>query len=1151
MYRRMSVMVAVAVMATVLTAPGATADERAADDPDAPPNAAEGSSAAAQAATTGERVEIESATDERSQVFAEPDGSFTLEQSAVPERVRTPGGWVPIDTTLETSGDGTVRPKAVSADVVFSGGGEVPMARVGLGSKAVELDWPGELPAPELDEDRATYADVLPGVDLVLTAGTDGFSQVLVVHTREAAENPELAELELALGTTGVRMDADEAGNLEALGENGGESVFTASSPAMWDSSGDDIPEEELNNRAATGARTALLQARTTPTSIKLVPDHAMLTDPKTEYPVYIDPSVSVSRKAWAYVDKKYPSTVYYNRSDKDTGVGYEPQYGHTKRAFWRFSVFERTKKPTTTIQSATLRAEVTHAFGCTNATFTLWRTYALSSKTTWNKQPGKMTKQDTVNVDKGRPACGGKGVEFDATQAYRAAAQAGHQSVTYGLYGNERVSGSNWDWRRFAKNPKLVVRFNNKPEQPSTAKMSDSHGGVCSTDPKKPRLINTTSPTFRAYTRDYDSHWYGQKLKTRFEWKIEGKGDRVGHVDTAYKDVAKWPKGSYYSATGRNLPEGELLGYRAIAHDQTVWGYPWSDWCYIKIDTTNPETGPKVTSEDYPAGHTETGTVGKPGEFTFSANGVDDAAAYHYSVNDASCSTKITPSTPGGSVTTTITPRMAGPNLIHARTSDAHGNSSDCVLVYTFTVAPPSNPLAHFTFDEGEGRTAADSAKSGRAAAGFGGVEWTRGRMGAVEGASHRLNGTAVATDGENGRLATEGPVVDTSTTFSVAAWVRLDGKNGNHTAVSQDGDVNSAFILGYQATQGRDNWVFRMPPADAHNAPGWATVPSDDPAQVGVWTHLLAVVDSATGQANLYVDGVRQSGTATVTSPWRADGSLVIGGDKYRGADGGAWPGAIDDVRVWDRAVLDETVGESEEQPETWRLANRPPMLEGRWELDETSGTSVADSSDHGLIGTLHGDPETAWGRAENDHTMSSGVTLNGTDERITTDSPAIRTDRSFSVAAWVRLDETGTNSTAVSQDGKSNSGFYLGQQNTYDWDNWVLKMAPSDTEGARDWPRALSRNKPELGTWTHLAATYDHTNREIALYVNGERQGTAAQETPWHANGPLVIGAARFEGRLAGAWGGDIDEVHVYQGVLDQLDIEQVIQGAVAMP
>ncbi|GAA4944120.1 hypothetical protein GCM10023224_28790 [Streptomonospora halophila] len=196
---------AVAVLSALLTASPVGADE--ADQPppgDLPAEA----QAQDEAAETGERVVVEDFTTETTKVFAEPDGTFTLETSPVPQRVRTVQGWTPVDTDLVEAGDGTVAPKASAAEVAFSAGGEgAPMARVGIGSKALSLDWPGALPEPTTEGNQATYTDVLPDVDLVLTAGVDGFTQVLVVHTAEAAQDERLAELEMALGTRGVAME--------------------------------------------------------------------------------------------------------------------------------------------------------------------------------------------------------------------------------------------------------------------------------------------------------------------------------------------------------------------------------------------------------------------------------------------------------------------------------------------------------------------------------------------------------------------------------------------------------------------------------------------------------------------------------------------------------------------------------------------------------------------------------------------------------------------------------------------------------------------------------------------------------------------------------------------------------------------------------
>ncbi|WP_405816735.1 hypothetical protein OG241_19080 [Streptomyces sp. NBC_01390] len=136
------------------------------------------SRAAELAAESGERVEIAPETTEVSQIFANPDGTFTQETSAAPVRAKQgDGSWADIDTTLVRAVDGTIRPRSTATQVEFSGGG--------AGSEMVTLDnhgrelafgWPTALPEPQLDGSVATYAEVLPGVDLKLTAVSRGFT---------------------------------------------------------------------------------------------------------------------------------------------------------------------------------------------------------------------------------------------------------------------------------------------------------------------------------------------------------------------------------------------------------------------------------------------------------------------------------------------------------------------------------------------------------------------------------------------------------------------------------------------------------------------------------------------------------------------------------------------------------------------------------------------------------------------------------------------------------------------------------------------------------------------------------------------------------------------------------------------------------------
>ncbi|MFE1166035.1 LamG-like jellyroll fold domain-containing protein [Nocardiopsis sp. NPDC058789] len=1157
--RATAVSTAVALALSLLFAPPAAADP---DPPDSTVDeATEDMDALEVAKETGEPVAIPGLTDEKTQHFANPDGTFTAEASMLPVRVRSESGWMDVDTALTQSDDGLVRPRAAGMDIAFSGGGDDAMVHIGIGSNSVRLGWIGDLPEPVLDGDQATYPDVLPDVDLVLTAGVEGFTQVLVVNTPEAAQLPELAELELPLDTTGVTMTADEHGNLDAVGDLGGESVFSAEAPAMWDSTVEEEGADDPTVAAPLGARVQSVDTSVTVDAIRLVPDQGMLVDEATEFPVYIDPSVNASRPNWGYVDSAYVNQSYFNPSRDSVGVGrYSgPEGTFTRRAFFQFTVMARTNQAHTTINSATLRTEVDWAYNCnSDSRIQLQRVSAFNRNSTWRNAPATQGGVvDTQNVRGGWATCpSSSGVEFDATSAYRWGVNNNASHIYLRL--KERDEQGTAAWRRFntkSKPPVLVVNYNNPPAQVSTATMSDSLGGACSTDKSKPRLINNTTTTFRATVRDYDARaaWGGQKLKARVAWWADGEGDQLGNADSSYADVGYWPEGSERAVTVSGLPENQLLGYRAMAHDEVAWSPSWSGWCWIKIDTTKPDTGPKVTSTAYPADDDLHGSVGRTGDFTFDNNGVEEATSYYYSLNDTSCTTEVKLDQPGASSTVPITPSRGGANMIYARTVDAYGNSSECELAYYFLVAPPSSPISHLPLGEGQGDTVADSANSDRVLTATGEFSWTRGRVAERAQRGHRLEGAAIDIDGENARLVSDEPVIDTSKSFSVSTWVRMDDKDRNRSAVAQTGLENSGFYLGYQQTLGHDRWVLKMAPSDVTGASGWSRALSDEPAQTGMWTHLLGTFDAATGDLVLYVDGVRQEATGHLSTPWKAEGPLMVGGGRTSANNTEHWRGGIDDVRVWDRVLTDDAHFATDgEQSEVWRLANRPLALEGRWRLDETEGTAVADSSDHGLTATLHADPLTAWNETLNEVTLAPGVTLDATrEEHVRTDAPAVRTDRSYTVASWVRLDEVGHNSTAIAQEGEEQSAFYLGYQHTLDHDNWVMKLPPRDRTGAVGWHRSLSNQTVEFGRWTHLAATYDHTRGEATLFVDGIAQEPVAVPTAWHANGDVVIGGAQFEKSFFDPWSGDISDVHLYQGVLDEDEIRTVLEGISPAP
>ncbi|WP_200309696.1 hypothetical protein, partial [Streptomyces adelaidensis] len=103
--------------------------------------------------------------------MANSDGTFTAQEFAEPVRTWQGGQWADIDESLVRRTDGTWAPKATTADVTFSAGGEGPFARIRVAGRELALSWPGgDLPKPVIDGDSATYENVLPDVDLVVQA---------------------------------------------------------------------------------------------------------------------------------------------------------------------------------------------------------------------------------------------------------------------------------------------------------------------------------------------------------------------------------------------------------------------------------------------------------------------------------------------------------------------------------------------------------------------------------------------------------------------------------------------------------------------------------------------------------------------------------------------------------------------------------------------------------------------------------------------------------------------------------------------------------------------------------------------------------------------------------------------------------------------
>jgi hypothetical protein len=195
----------------------------------------------------------------------------------------------------------------------------------------------------------------------------------------------------------------------------------------------------------------------------------------------------------------------------------------------------------------------------------------------------------------------------------------------------------------------------------------------------------------------------------------------------------------------------------------------------------------------------------------------------------------------------------------------------------------------------------------------------------------------------GGSGSAVAPGPVVDTSGSFSVSVWVRLDRADVWSTFVSQDGQAISSFFL-----QKRDSnyLAFTTYASDSAGAEACVATTGLTPRQ-GEWYHVVATRDATTGEQRIYVDGML-SGKATCAGGFQTDGPLVVGRGKWKTPTD--WmAGGIDELGVSARVL---TAGEIVELYRLGRPEARHYLYGYFQEVEEGAGDGLHFAHSHDAL-------------------------------------------------------------------------------------------------------------------------------------------------------------------------------------------------------
>ena len=208
----------------------------------------------------------------------------------------------------------------------------------------------------------------------------------------------------------------------------------------------------------------------------------------------------------------------------------------------------------------------------------------------------------------------------------------------------------------------------------------------------------------------------------------------------------------------------------------------------------------------------------------------------------------------------------------------------------------------------------------------------------------------------------------------------------------------------------------------------------------------------------------------------------------------------------------------------------------LIGHWTFDEGSGTVAADSSGGGHPLTLAGGA--SWGSGV---VGPSALSVSGNQQYAAAAGPVIDTAQSFTVSAWVNLNNTNGYQTFVSQDGSQVSGFYL--QLRGDSHRFAFTHLAYDSTSALGTIATAASIIPQPGEWYLLTGVFNAAKNTISLYVNGALQQTQSNSGSWAASGPLAVGRGKFAGNATDFVSGRIDDARAYAGVLAASAIKQL--------
>jgi prepilin-type N-terminal cleavage/methylation domain-containing protein len=208
------------------------------------------------------------------------------------------------------------------------------------------------------------------------------------------------------------------------------------------------------------------------------------------------------------------------------------------------------------------------------------------------------------------------------------------------------------------------------------------------------------------------------------------------------------------------------------------------------------------------------------------------------------------------------------------------------------------------------------------------------------------------------------------------------------------------------------------------------------------------------------------------------------------------------------------------------------------GVWNFDEgtedtcSATADACDISGHGSHGTFYGDTQFVDSDIE-----GYALSFDGVGDYVDTgDNPAFDGTSGLTLLAWIKINTTASDNTAISKYENTDNSYLIGHNDKIK--GWWFRVS-----NGLNYINATFVTDIDTNIWYHLVGTYNGT--AVRLYVNGVEK----DNIPFSGNIP-DINANLWFGNRNDNWGtfnGLIDEIRIYAEALPSTEIQKhYVQG-----